>query len=229
MNNEPIFVFGMARSGTTLLQRVLNSFNNVYICGEHNGAVEPLIHSYNLMKKPQRPHVDKFDNPKFNPCWERLISKDKMREVYTNAIKQLFNPNNENIRWGFKETASRHKNEKFYIDLLNLFPNCKIFFIKRDVEKTKISSLKLASAERKKELKNNIIAYNQWTKEYHEFANSYFKLIDNITNLYPERTILINYEELCKNQIVVCESIANFIGEPLNKRKALLVLSAGVN
>lgn len=42
----PVFVFGVARNGTTLLQRLLNSYPDVCIWGEHHAFVQSVARAY---------------------------------------------------------------------------------------------------------------------------------------------------------------------------------------
>jgi hypothetical protein len=46
MNKYPIFVFGSGRSGTTLLQTILNSYKDICISGEHGGFLKGIAESY---------------------------------------------------------------------------------------------------------------------------------------------------------------------------------------
>ncbi|KAA3622570.1 MAG: hypothetical protein DWQ08_12670, partial [Proteobacteria bacterium] len=46
-----IFILGRGRSGTTLLQRMLNQAAGVTLCGEHNGFLTGVAEAYDRQLK----------------------------------------------------------------------------------------------------------------------------------------------------------------------------------
>ncbi len=120
-NQSPIFVLGTGRSGTTLLQRIINSAENVVIWGEHGGFLSPVAEAYflNLEDKtilhniPKRnspfdtpqAKVQKLKNSKLWPAWCNWYSQKEARDIFRSLIENFFNPPNldQNLSWGFKE------------------------------------------------------------------------------------------------------------------------------
>ena len=64
----PIFLLGSGRSGTTLLQKILNSADDVMIWGEHGGFLKPIARAY----------FDHTEKPKVNQAIFRRnpVAKD---------------------------------------------------------------------------------------------------------------------------------------------------------
>jgi len=220
--NNPIFIFGPARSGTTLLQRLLKSFEGVYVMGEHHGAMEPLITSYKCMLKSNKNKtpINEFDNPAFNPCWERLNNNDEIQQSYVKFITALFNPHNQPFRWGFKEIAERYPNKDTYIDLLELFPQAKMLFIYRNIEDVISSRVRMfrQGIEFDKELeytvRNNI--------------NNYINMIHQLNELFPNNTLVLEYNKFIEYRAEYIEKISQFISIPYSER-AFTVMETPVN
>ena len=58
MSGTPVFLVGTGRSGTTLVQRLLNSYSDTLIWGEHAGFLQQYSEAYNLLSKS--PSMDEF-------------------------------------------------------------------------------------------------------------------------------------------------------------------------
>lgn len=111
---KPLFLIGSARSGTTLLQRILNSFDGVCIWGEHGGFFQSMAESFNAFKK----------------------------DAVVRQLKSLATENKENlkfygfkeIRYGYKgtEVSPRSTSDDGVLDFLkDVFPESKFIFIVR--------------------------------------------------------------------------------------------------
>ena len=224
MNNieHPIFIVEPARSGTTMLQRLLNSFDGVYITGEHHGALTPLLGSYKkmLQSKKLKTPMDEFKNPKFNPCWERLNSDGEIKETYKELLKKLFNPKMKPIRWGFKEIAERYPDEQLYDDLISFFPNARFLFIVRNIEDVLGSRVRMFNGgnEFNESLEQTIRT---------NYAN-FIEMAHRLEAKYPNNTMYIQYEKMLANPHPVIDNISKFIQVPSN-RKAIEVMQARVN
>lgn len=138
MSSSPIFVIGTPRSGTTLLMRVLNSFDSVNIWGEHEGALTPLAESYFACKKAARVHtipdgIIPAKDPN-GPRWHGNRSfwqEDWLGEQYRQFVTTMFAPQNEEY-WGFKETRYGGAHDDRSIEFLHeIFPQAQFIFMVR--------------------------------------------------------------------------------------------------
>ena len=144
----PIFVLGSGRSGTTLLQKLLNSTNEIIIWGEHGGFLKQIADSYFL--STENPEIieqifhqnprSKDPNLNFNElklkkigyCWMNWYGKKDVIENFSGFVESFFKPERlAKQHWGFKEI--RYGMEDRVIEMLaELFPTALFLFIVRD-------------------------------------------------------------------------------------------------
>lgn len=137
----PIFVLGHARSGSTLIQRLLNSADGVRIYGEHGGALHYVAGAYRVLCIDKREQlrgdatfeeIEKaLSDPKCNVSTTVGVSTEQVRRLSLDFIRAVGNPFNKDVRWGFKEV--RYGLNANVIDMLmSLLPECQIIFTTRD-------------------------------------------------------------------------------------------------
>lgn len=144
----PIFVLGSGRSGTTLLQRILNALPHVAISGEHGGFLAPLAEAYferlltgETAQKVTRPDrvgvayehfVSKLREPERWPAWEQWWDREDCAKHFRGLVENFFRPPPAVTmpHWGFKEI--RYGAQDRTLDFLrDLFPQARILFIVR--------------------------------------------------------------------------------------------------
>ncbi len=144
LHKEPIFLIACGRSGSTWLQKIINTHPNIVLWGEHAGFINSLADSYYVVaNRPQILEYDAYNkerelllnklyNDDFNPAWTNVFTKESFLEAYRQMFLQLFVSNiEENIRWGFKEI--RYCNVETLHFLRVLFPKAQFIFLKRDI------------------------------------------------------------------------------------------------
>jgi len=172
-SKRPIFIIGMPRSGTTLVEQILSSHKKVYGAGEMNvlsnfisGILKNFsnINSYELNKK------------------SALLIRNKY-------LSELSNLNvSENIitdKWPL--------NFQYVGFILEAFPEAKIIHLKRDARATCWSIYKHFFSDIA-----NGWAYN--FKDLAGFYNSYSKMMTFWHELFPNKIYDISYEDLTANQ-----------------------------
>ena len=208
-NLAPIFIVGMARSGTTLLQSILNSHPNIAIPRETTFfyLVEEYLSS-NVVSSFSKNEVEKF--------WQWYTKKRKFTYLglEKNNIKNNFrifkDSNNfknvldsvmlENLekknkkRWGEKTPG----HEEYLDNIFELYPNAKVIFMIRD-PRSVYASL------------NNVPWNNQFVSVIIKRWNKSVKKLKTHSN--DKRVLLITYEELVTNTIKTTIDICEFIGE----------------
>ncbi len=146
-DEEPIFIFGQARSGSTLLQRLINSTGHAVLTGEHLGLLDGIAASYRSVAiHPQRFELFKTttDHEGFRQATlSHLLEPDRfiaitngltvesLQHVFRNFIKQIANPLKHNLRWGFKEIRYGTSHDTVLEMLLDLFPKSKFILLVR--------------------------------------------------------------------------------------------------
>ncbi len=185
---RPIFICGMPRSGTTLVEQIIASHNDVFGAGELI-YIQRIINKHLIYEK-------KLSKEKLNN--EIELSSNLINEFYFKMINyHKFNENNftdkapQNFRW---------------IGILKLFfPNSKIIYCKRNAKDNCLSIYKnfFASDDMKWAFdEKNIVNYYNLHLNLMDYWKSKFE--DQIYEINYEKLVL-NKEEEIKKLIKFCE------------------------
>lgn len=133
----------MGRSGSTLLQRVLNVHPEVTIWGEHAGFLSGILESYVAASQPDasknlaagyehREIVvgELSDKDSFKPWVSPFRSEDLGDAIRSMMVELFTNGLTPEIRWGFKEI--RYTDAEIRI-LMELFPQAHLIVLGRDL------------------------------------------------------------------------------------------------
>lgn len=189
MNDQPIFIFGQPRSGTTMLLRVLNASQGVRVYGEHGGAGHylGLIHRA-LCEDHVEPYMADIgervaDELLTSGEWCNnvgAVQTTRVRELLKQFVEALGNPFNKPGRWGFKEV---HFCTMEIIKLIiECYPLAKIVFTTRHPVDCFVSAKRLGWTDDAKEL-----AFF-WTMRQESFERA--------VREYPNNCRLYKYENL---------------------------------
>ena len=137
---RPLFVLGGHRGGTTLLQRVLNSYDDVAIFGEHEGVLTPIADAYFRGAESQQMFADVRAERASDPrsewqAWMSAVDRPAWDASFRALVTSLFLPARaEGLRhWGFKEIRYGTTPGDRAFDLLaTLFPDARVAFIVRN-------------------------------------------------------------------------------------------------
>jgi hypothetical protein len=157
IDEEPIFLLGTGRCGSTLQQSVLSGIDDVWIWGEHNGVIGKLMAWGEAVKSDHR--LREFSYSQSNENISTIMSSSPTNDALPVAWLNYFRPTDideqlrliiSNIfklglpsgkrRWGFKEIRYGRE-DKTAESLLNVFPKAKILYTVRDPFKTCESSI----------------------------------------------------------------------------------------
>ena len=194
-NNEPIqiklnsrkliFIVGMPRSGTSLVEQILSSHDNVYGGGELPFLTT--IIKNNFLEKFR--NIEFFKIPKIN----QIIS-----ECQNEYIKKTDTLDNSNKDF----TDKTPLNFRYIGFIKNIFPNSKVINCKRDILDTSWSNFK-----------NYFPASLPFTNNLFDLAN-YFKLYTNLMifwkEKYPNDIYDIEYEKLVNSPKSEVENLLKF-------------------
>jgi hypothetical protein len=137
---SPLFVLGGHRGGTTLLQRLLNSYDDVAVWGEHEGVLTPIAEAYfrgaesaALFRNVRAPGAS---DPRAEwQAWMSAVDREEWDASFRRFVTSLFLPADATgIRhWGFKEIRYGTTPGDRAIELLaRLFPEARVGFIVRN-------------------------------------------------------------------------------------------------
>ena len=192
-----ILIIGTGRSGSTLLQRIINTIPNTNICGENYGALFNLLQFYYNLKLTKEKSIkeqkftksyDKLISLKIKPSWYNYFNIDIIKNKIKNIIIDMFYKKDCKII-GCK-TIRFNKNNLFLMDLfLELFPNTKIICHYReninDQSKSSWWSNYIKKSKIKlKNLNNLLINYSKKNSSSYIFTFNKIFNIDEIKNLF---------------------------------------------
>ena len=186
---SPIFIVGLPRSGTTLVEQILSSHKDVYGAGEI-----PFLQ--NLITEHFKPKENASDKNQKNYL---LKNFEIIKKNYLSLIKK-------NTLGSNRFTDKFPYNFKWIGIIKILFPNAKIINCKRNFKDNCFSIFKT---------KFNNYSDNQWSSNMEEIVN-YFKLYDDLMKhwkiILPNQIYEISYENLVNNSEKEIKEIVDFCG-----------------
>ena len=244
----PIFLLGTKRSGTTLLQRILNSAEDVMIWGEHGGFLNQIAEAYFLNFEDKtiirnipannalfRPHAKarQLKDAKLWTGWHNYYSQEDVKNMFASFISSFFVPafGKKDRYWGFKETRYGFADRTIEM-LAELYPNAKFIFIIRNpidiVARLKLSHLRKTTGlehETNFSLLEELSAMNKFSTA--EAATkwtqqNYYFVEFSAKN--SQRSLIARYEELVSQEAVAAE-IMKWLNISYSQQKILDILN----
>jgi len=173
LDSTPIFILGMPRSGTTLVEQILSSHPKVF-GGDELNFLPKLLSKY-FYNKAENLFLENINN----------IKRDKLKEIGQEYINKLKNISNNSERVSDKLPI----NFKWIGLIKIMFPNSKVVHCIRSPRDNCISIFKTYFTNT-----NLNFAYN--LKEISEFYKLYNDLMIHWKNILKEFVIDIEYEEI---------------------------------
>ncbi len=179
---RPIFIVGMPRSGTTLVEQIIASHHAVHGAGELNNLkniVTPIL-------------VNHLNNNNKSISKEDISS---IRQQYLDSLVQL--NSQEKI-----VTDKMPINFRFIGFILSALPEAKIIHVKRDAMATCWSNYKHYFSS------GNGFTFNQ--EDLAKFFGLYSELMDFWHELFPNKIYDLSYEKLTENQKNETKKLLNY-------------------
>ena len=128
MDYEFILICSTGRSGSTTLQRILNTIPNTNICGENDNAIIHLLEFYKSLKNKYIVNADYsyFVKNNIKPSWYNHYDTSSIISHIKHMIIQFLNYNNRASTLGFKEIRYDETNIHLLNEFKELFPKTKI-------------------------------------------------------------------------------------------------------
>jgi len=182
---SPIFVLGMPRTGTTLVDRILSSHTMVGSVGESDEFFRTLVrqaHGEGTRLETQRARV--LD-------WESVGSE------FCRAINEILP--------GYGHLLDKTPNNFLYLGLiLTALPNAKIVHLRRQPMDTCYAIYKT--------LFRQAYPYSYDLGDLGRYYLAYWRLMDHWRRLLPGRFLDVDYEDLVENQEDVSRRVVAFCG-----------------
>jgi len=186
------------RSGSTSLQRIINTIPNSNICGENYGAINSLLLFYKKIKqttfiqvpghKKSIPYELLIKNS-VKPAWYNSYNIDELQNQIRQIIISMFKNTKDTNVWGFKEIRYDNNNIELIQEFKELFPQTRVIIqIREDVVKQSQSSWFKNDPKSKKYLiktNNELYRFYEKHKDYCYFT-SFEKMFDmkNMENIF---------------------------------------------
>lgn len=170
-----ILICATGRSGSTTMQRIINTIPNSNICGENFGAINSLLSFYKRIKHSSVNFIPGNLNPKsyeelisinFKPSWYNSFNYEETVNNIKLIITNMFKNSSTTNVWGFKEIRYHGDDIKYIQEFKELFPQTKVIIQIRE---------NLAAQSKSGWYKNNKKAIIELYKENNNFINFYNK------------------------------------------------------
>jgi len=173
MNDKIVLICATGRSGSTTMQRLINTIPNSNICGENYGALNSLLEFYRRLKTTTKEYVPGHLRPatfediiskNVKPSWYNSYNLNQMVQMIKIIIINMFKISESTNIWGFKEIRYDSGNINYIKDFKELFPQTKIIIQIRE---------NLSAQSNSGWFKDDTNALNylkKYTKELIEFA-----------------------------------------------------------
>jgi hypothetical protein len=138
VNDKIIIICATGRSGSTTLQRIINTIPNSNICGENDGMILSILETYVRMKVTEKMKTKRYvDEEKLamgdyegqiKPAWYNSYDMRTIKKLVKVFIIKLFKKNYNVHTWGFKEIRfifDLHSMELLFV-FKELFPQTKV-------------------------------------------------------------------------------------------------------
>ena len=198
MDDKIVLICATGRSGSTTMQRLLNTIPNSNICGENFGAINSLLEFYRRIKNTTTNYVpgnltpftyDYLIKKNVKPSWYNSYNFNNMVQMIRMTIINMFKNKESTNVWGFKEIRYDSGNIDYIKDFKELFPQTKVIIQFRENIQAQSKSGWF------KEEKNAVAFLNKTTKQLINFAmqnkewcylNSFERMFDktNLQNLF---------------------------------------------
>ena len=177
---KPIFIVGVPRTGSTLIEKIIGSGPEKVRIGEETGIIAAEIKKKIFLDKSQ----------KFNLKDLQIKIEERYKE------KELIQKGTNNI------FTDKSLDNFFYIDLIKkIFPNAKIINCKRDV----VSSIMSIYQHNLTDL-----AWGHNLENIFKYFNNYFEVIKNFKEKYPNYIYDLQYEKFVADPDVESKKLMKF-------------------
>lgn len=194
MSEKPVFILAMPRSGTTLLEQILTAHPKISGIGEDS-------HLFNIVRKFASIPDYTTDN-KFPFGWindpKRAMAPHQIGDDYLNYIDQK-HPDAERV---INKAIGTYM-QVGYIHLA--MPNAKLIHIKRNAMDSCLSTFTQLFAAKAQNYSYNMA-------ELGDRYVQYMKLMEHWLDLFPEKILEVEYEELVKDTEGQARRILDFVG-----------------
>jgi hypothetical protein len=134
MDDKIVLICATGRSGSTTMQRIINTIPDSNICGENFAAINSLLEFYRRIKNTTINNVPGHTTPftydylikkNVKPSWYNSYNYNQIIHMIKMMIINMFKDSEKTNLWGFKEIRYDSGNINYIMDFKELFPKTK--------------------------------------------------------------------------------------------------------
>ena len=188
-NIKPIFIIGVPRCGSTLVEKIIASGEKIIPVGEETTVLENFFNEKILQKQSLNlGNVETIRNELYDIYKQKGLILKKCDYTFTDKSLNNF----------------------FYLGLIKeIYPNAKIINCKRDVLSSIMSIFQNNLTE---------LAWTHNLENIFKYFNNYFEIIENFKEVYPNFMYELNFEKLVNNPKEESKKLMKFCGFPWDKK-----------
>ena len=204
-----IIICATGRSGSTTLQRIINTIEKSNINGENWGAINNLLECYMNIKKTNKNRINNYVEceTRSKPAWYNCYDFENVKNNIKNTILSILTNDNSKKVIGFKEIRYF---EKVYLinEFIELFPNTKVIcHIDDDIDRQSSSGW----WKNDKNAKTHLTEYNKQIINYcNNNKNCYLSYMKNLF------------------MIIEMKKMFKFLGEKFNEKKYKYIINNNI-
>ena len=195
LKNDPIFILGLPRSGSTLIDQIISSHSMV-------DGTQELPNIMNLSKEIQTLGNSKDAYPSF------------LKKLSELQITELGNKYIDQTKWGRGDAPlfiDKMPNNFLHIGLIkSILPNAKIIDTRRGAMDTSFSCFKQFFA------KGQLFTYD--LEDLGLFYNDYIKLMNHWHEIYPNEIYTVKYSKMISNTEDEITKLLNYCELPFESQ-----------
>jgi hypothetical protein len=209
MDDKIILICATGRSGSTTMQRIINTIPNSNICGENYGAINSILEFYRRLKITTKEYVpghlrratfEDIVSKNIKPSWYNSYNLEQIIQMIKITIINMFKNSESTNIWGFKEIRYDSGNINYIKDFKELFPQTRVIIqIRENIElqsksgwfKHDKNAIKFLT-KTNKELINFALANKEWC-----YLTSFEQMFDknSLKNIFSFIGCGENYDE----------------------------------
>ena len=209
MDDKIILICATGRSGSTTMQRIINTIPNSNICGENYGAINSILEFYRRLKITTKEYVpghlrratfEDIVSKNIKPSWYNSYNLEQIIQMIKITIINMSKNSESTNIWGFKEIRYDSGNINYIKDFKELFPQTRVIIqIRENIElqsksgwfKHDKNAIKFLT-KTNKELINFALANKEWC-----YLTSFEQMFDknSLKNIFSFIGCGENYDE----------------------------------
>jgi len=185
---KPIFIIGVPRCGSTMIEKVIASGTRYIPIGEETGILSTFVREKILQKSSLNSNVEHFEKKIIDKYDQKGLMQKKSKYTFTDKSLENF----------------------FYISLIKrIFPHAKVINCKRNVLSSIVSILKNNLGQ---------ISWAHNLEHIFQYFDIYYKKIENVKKIFPNFIYELQLEKFIKDPKIESKKLMKFCNLPWNKK-----------